>query len=313
MLERFKLKAKTNDFSRHPKQETALARSKTFEALSDPDTRVENFRHTDNPLLCNPVYVALPLFLHRGELVWRQTEIHPLNAYFGRECAIALNFIREKKKYENAKKFEENPPLPCPMKKELGWVIYRWDFRVWILALCEYHRVLAIICETKCIPSSAISWLQSIKEKQDRYFFRTDTHANFTDEAKKYLEEEADHMRFKESDLTKALVEKLNKELPSVFNTHEGPGPQLCKMDTSGIFHAVAEYYNNKHEELSAYFPGLEEKVEKLDDKKKKPSIPVLFLAEWITLRYARSLCGIEEHELGYTPKLIAEEGEAKS
>eukprot|EP00796_Vickermania_ingenoplastis_P006975 gene6975-4939_t len=305
MLGTFQLIPKTADFTSKPKDVDIGRRSKRFEGLSGAKPSA-----TKDPFECRPTEVNLPLFMSNTEIAWKLNSIHPYNGLLTKETVISLCFVRSVKSYEEALKSKVMKKLPTGARRGREWEVFRWDFRLWMLGMCEFYHVLALLVENKSIPLNAGKWFQSIQSK-NKDFFRLNDSGDLSEEARKAIEE-SDALKIKQKDINSKFITALEKEMGSIFSTQHGPGGPSVAKTTGAIYDAAAKYWKEKKETLLQYIPESRKATERRKLKESQThaqdGIPLICLVEWLTIRYVRSLCGVEENENSYLPKLRAEE-----
>eukprot|EP00796_Vickermania_ingenoplastis_P009866 gene9866-6938_t len=74
----------------------------------------------------------------------------PKDVDIGRQTAISLCFVGSVKLYEEALKSKVMKKLPTGARRGREWEVFRWDFRLWMLGMCEFYHVLDLLVSSKC-------------------------------------------------------------------------------------------------------------------------------------------------------------------
>lgn len=309
MLGKFGIIPGSKDFSRAPTLKNMCERTILFRSLSVPeDYKLSSYGPTNkDPFNCVPLHIRLHLLSSRSDFLWQLNEIHPYNSILRRGTIESLCFMRSLVSIEK-KNAREKTVSPSPIRRQNTLYLFRWDFRLWELSMCEFYHTLGILCDSSSIPSSIVSWFHKM-QVMDKNFFALNAREGMSEGAQGALRE-VDKVELLVKHVTSKLIKLLQKEMPTIFASEKGPGPKITDATPKVIFEIISEYWKEKLAAIDNEKKVQHNHQEKPTERNKVSFVPYSALAEWITIRYVRSLCGDEELAHKYLPILRAQESQ---
>ncbi|KAG5504228.1 hypothetical protein JIQ42_06060 [Leishmania sp. Namibia] len=185
-----------------------------------------------------------------------------------------------------------------------GGFIARWDYRVWMVACCEFYHVLAILQEQKALPKAAKTFMKALtRSSGQNTLLQQDAEGTaLSSSTLENLWREGSAAQLTTSMVSAPTMEQLRFQMPSVLARVEKDASSTIEP-TSGEslaprLIALAKEYEKRVVAVAKGHSG--NPLCRCDTASAPSSVPLLVFAEWAAMECALSFCGQEEDSASY-------------
>ncbi|GET87448.1 hypothetical protein, conserved [Leishmania tarentolae] len=185
-----------------------------------------------------------------------------------------------------------------------GRFVARWDYRVWLMACCEFYHVLAILQEQKALPKATKKLMNALTRSlvQSTLLQRSTEGTVLSQDTLENVWKEASAVQLTTSTLSAPAMKQLCSQMPSVLasakkdansTTGKASGDSLASQ-----LIALAKEYEKR-----VMLVARQQSSNPLDNcgsASASSSVPLLVFAEWAAMECALSFCGQEESFASY-------------
>ncbi|CAJ1020479.1 hypothetical protein, conserved [Leishmania lindenbergi] len=185
-----------------------------------------------------------------------------------------------------------------------GSFISRWDYRVWMVACCEFYHVLAVLQEQKALPKSTKAFMKALARLSEQSALlqqNTEGTVLFQDTLEEVWRE-GSAVQLTSSMLEGLAMEQLRSQMPSVLaytpkstststatSSDDSLAPRLIALATEYEKRVVPMTERQSSNPLCS-----------CDIASVRSSVSLLVFAEWAAMECALSFCGPEEDFASY-------------
>lgn len=185
-----------------------------------------------------------------------------------------------------------------------GGFIARWDYRVWMMACCEFYHVLAILQEQKALPKETKSLMKALtRSSEHSALLQQSTEGTMvSQDALEKVWREGSAVQITTSTLGAPVMKQLCSEMPSALACAQNDASSSA-ASTGGDslaprFIALAKEYEKRV--MSMMGQQRSNPLRSCDNASAASSVPLLVFAEWAAMECALSFCGQEEDFASY-------------
>ncbi|KAG5508798.1 hypothetical protein JKF63_05297 [Porcisia hertigi] len=181
---------------------------------------------------------------------------------------------------------------------EDGGFITRWDYRVWMVACCEFYHVLAVLQEQQALPKASEAFVKAFTGSAKRKRLHQESRENTVvyQDVLEALWRKGSAVQCTTSTLGASVMRQLRSEMPSVLGRVRNDAPSNITTTSA----------NSEAPQIIAFAKEYEKRVMLKEDchgnnpLQNSGAVSLLVFAEWAAIECALFFCGQEDDSLSY-------------
>ncbi|CAJ1987682.1 hypothetical protein conserved [Leishmania donovani] len=185
-----------------------------------------------------------------------------------------------------------------------GRFIARWDYRVWMMACCEFYHVLAILQEQKALPKETKTFMKALtRSSEHSALLQQSTKGTaLSQDALEKVWRDGSAVQLTTSTLGAPVMRQFCSQMPSVLAcAKKGASSTAASTIDDSLaprLIALAKEYEKRMVPMTRRQSS--NPLRSCDNASAPSSVPLLVFAEWAAMECALSFCGQEEDFASY-------------
>ncbi|KAG5482013.1 hypothetical protein LSCM1_05727 [Leishmania martiniquensis] len=185
-----------------------------------------------------------------------------------------------------------------------GGFIARWDYRIWMMACCEFYHVLAILQEQKALPKATMTFMKALtRSAQKGTLLEQGSEGTvLSPPALEKVWREGSAVELTTPMIGAPIMEQIRSQMPSILaRVEKDAGSTMAITRGESLAPRLIALAKECDKRVVAMAGEHDRNPLRLCETASAPSsVPLLVFAEWAAMECALSFCGQEEDPASY-------------